>query len=304
PRDYRTVNEFWKLLSRQDMDAELAFMIIRNFRQIYFDQPYYDFDDFSPSAKKRVVVDVIPHIQSGTFWQRTVALAMLLSVSREEVEKYSESLLADQSTSEPLREVAFHVYLVAQSKTQARKTAIKELSEKNPVLRKTALAYLSMGPDAVSSVVDNKLALEFYRPEKGISKQWGLPIIPEAPDGLDPQLLKPLLKSDDPQVAAYAGYLLTLLDDPEGLPVLLDFWNHSGTRDLRWAQLVYSAIAYKNEISQIPLLTAIYEQQIKPERYSYDSLKEFYWTIRIMTGPDILALRKRIREEYGMDRLR
>lgn len=304
PRDYRALNEFWKLLSRPDMDAALAYMIIRNFREIYFDQPYYDFDDFSPSVKKRVVADVIPHIQSGTFWQRTVALAMLLSVSREEAEKYSESLLADKSTSETFREVALHVYLVAQTKTQARKSAIQALSEKNPVLRKIALAYLSMGPNAVSSVVDNKLALEFHQPEARLSQKWGLPIIPEAPAGLDPQQLKPLLHSDDPQIAAYAGYLLTLFDDPDGLPVLLDYWNHSGTKDLRWTQLVYRAIAYKNEISQVPLLTSIYEKQIKPERYRYDTLKEFYWTIRIMTGPDILALRKRIREEYGMNRLR
>ncbi|HCO22453.1 MAG TPA: hypothetical protein DIT97_05095 [Gimesia maris] len=116
--------------------------------------------------------------------------------------------------------------------------------------------------------------------------------------------MKPLLNSDDPQVAAYAGYLLTLLDDPDGLPVLLDYWNHSKTKDLPWARLVYRAIAYKNEISQVPLLTSIYEQQIKPLGYYNDIPKDYYWTIRIMTGPDILELRKRIRDKYGMDRLR
>ena len=304
PRDYRAVHEFWKLLTHQDMDAELAFMMIRNFREIYFGKAYYDFEDYSTSGKKRVAVDMVPHIQSGTFWQRTVALAVLLSVSRQEATKISESLLADQSTPEPLRKVALHVYLVAQTKTQASKSAIKALSEKNPVLRKTALAYLSMGPDAVSSVVDGKLALDFHHPEERISQKWGLPIIPEAPDGLDSQQLKPLLNSDDPQVAAYAGYLLTLLDDPDGLPVLLDYWNHSKTKDLPWARLVYRAIAYKNEISQVPLLTSIYEQQIKPLGYYNDIPKDYYWTIRIMTGPDILELRKRIRDKYGMDRLR
>ncbi|QDT41962.1 HEAT repeat protein [Gimesia alba] len=304
PRDYRAVNAFWKLLTRQDMDAALAFMIIRNFRQIYFGKSYYDFDDYSTSTKKRVAADMVPHIQSSVFWQRTVALAVLLSVSREEAEKISESLLSEKSTSEPLREVAFHVYLVAQTKTQARNSAIKGLSEKSPALRKIALAYLSMGTQAVSSVMNNKLALEFNNPEDSLSQKWGLPIIPEAPDGLDPQLLKPLLNSDDLQTAAYAGYLLTLLDDPDGLPVLLDYWSYSREKDLRWTRLVFRAIAYKNEISQVPLLTSIYEQQIKPLGYYKSMTKEFYWTIRIMTGPDILALRKRIRDEIGMHRLR
>jgi hypothetical protein len=30
---------------------------------------------------------------------------------------------------------------------------------------------------------------------------------------------------------------------------------------------------------------------------------EFYWTIRIMTGPEILKFRKQIRDEIGMGQL-
>jgi hypothetical protein len=32
-------------------------------------------------------------------------------------------------------------------------------------------------------------------------------------------------------------------------------------------------------------------------------VKDFYWTIRTMTGPQILALRKKIREEVGIAHL-
>ena len=32
-------------------------------------------------------------------------------------------------------------------------------------------------------------------------------------------------------------------------------------------------------------------------------VSEFYWTIRIMTGPDILKFRKQIRDEVGMNQL-
>ena len=33
-------------------------------------------------------------------------------------------------------------------------------------------------------------------------------------------------------------------------------------------------------------------------------MKEFYWTIRFMTGPEVLKLRKEIRDQVGMAALR
>ena len=34
------------------------------------------------------------------------------------------------------------------------------------------------------------------------------------------------------------------------------------------------------------------------------AIRDFYWAIRNMNGPEILALRKRIRDDVGMDNLR
>jgi hypothetical protein len=33
-------------------------------------------------------------------------------------------------------------------------------------------------------------------------------------------------------------------------------------------------------------------------------MREFYWTIRSMHGPEILKLRKKIRDEIGIEQLR
>jgi hypothetical protein len=41
----------------------------------------------------------------------------------------------------------------------------------------------------------------------------------------------------------------------------------------------------------------------QPDEDAY-RIREFYWTIRSMTGPSVLQLRKRIRDEVGMERLR
>ena len=68
----------------------------------------------------------------------------------------------------------------------------------------------------------------------------------------------------------------------------------------RLAVGVYRAIAYEDDTSRFPLITEIYERYEQESYY----VREFYWTIRIMTGPDALALRKRIRTEIGMDNLR
>jgi hypothetical protein len=51
-----------------------------------------------------------------------------------------------------------------------------------------------------------------------------------------------------------------------------------------------------------PLLEEIYHTY-QPNEDNYQ-IREFYWTIRSMTGPRAMQLRKLIRDEVGMDHLR
>jgi hypothetical protein len=64
---------------------------------------------------------------------------------------------------------------------------------------------------------------------------------------------------------------------------------------------VFEALAERNRAADVPVLEEIYEFLRK--EYDTDAVREFYWTIRTMTGPEVLALRKRIRSEVGMDSL-
>jgi hypothetical protein len=94
------------------------------------------------------------------------------------------------------------------------------------------------------------------------------------------------------------NYFLALLGEPRGLPALIQYWREQHAADKSWQRLVYRAIAALNDDAQVPVLDEIYKNH---ERYE---VREFYWSIRGMTGPQALELRKKIRKEVGMDYLR
>jgi hypothetical protein len=274
-------------------------------KRIYFGSSYYDLDAVSSGAKKRAAADLVPRAQSGSYWQRIIALVVLLSISREEAGEIAETIVADDSADSKLRSEALHIVLAFQTKTPATKTALEGLSHEDPVLRRISLAYLAVGSDAVSSIANEEISLNgsLFPSYFGSSSESGKPILPEAPERLDAKTLIPMLKSNDLQTAAYAGYLLTLLDQTEGLMSLINYWEKNGRQESRWTRLVYRAIAYSDESSYAPLLKSIYEKHIDKEGYSRD-VQELYWTIRIMSGREIVILRKQIRDEVGMERLR
>ena len=82
---------------------------------------------------------------------------------------------------------------------------------------------------------------------------------PSAAEGLQPAYLRPLLKSQDREAAALAGYLLALLGDSKGLATLVDYWHQQQDRQDPWTPLVYRAIAATGDPDFVPLLRSIYE---------------------------------------------
>ena len=58
---------------------------------------------------------------------------------------------------------------------------------------------------------------------------------------------------------------------------------------------MYRAVAVSDDPKYIPVLREIYG---KLERYE---ALEFYWTIRIMTGPEILKFRKEVRNKMAAE---
>jgi len=130
----------------------------------------------------------------------------------------------------------------------------------------------------------------------------GEPIVPEPPAGLTVESLLPLLEADDRRTAAQAGYLVALLGRAEGLSPLVAFWQTKATSDPGWMRMVYRAVASLNDGSKVGVLREIYNRLHNDENDSY--LPEFYWTIRSMTAPETLPLRKTIRDEVGVEQLK
>ena len=131
----------------------------------------------------------------------------------------------------------------------------------------------------------------------GVTRTSGQPIVPKPPVGLKVEDVRPLLGHAEPDVAACAGYLLVLLGDADGMAPLLRFWRQQRADYNEWTSLAYRAIAVADDPQYVPVLAEIYA---KLKEYE---VSEFYWTIRSMSGPEILKLRKRIRDEVGMSRL-
>ena len=79
-----------------------------------------------------------------------------------------------------------------------------------------------------------------------------------------------------------------------GLPPLLAYWESQSSTIAGTTRptLVYRAIATLDDDSQTPILEQMYKSFAKSQ---YEA-KQFYWIIRVMHGPNILKLRKTIRD--------
>ena len=113
--------------------------------------------------------------------------------------------------------------------------------------------------------------------------------------------MSPFLQSSRLEVAVCAAHLLALLHDPQGMELLLDHWR-AEPGDHAAQKMLYQAITATNDPQYVPLLEEVYFQMTKAEWVP--NMSDFYWTIRTMTGPEIIALRKKIRDEQGADKLR
>ena len=84
------------------------------------------------------------------------------------------------------------------------------------------------------------------------------------------------------------------------IDALCAYWREHERGDSGWQRLVYRAISASDDDALADVLEEIYEDMGSG---SYQ-MKEFYWTIRSMDGEKVQLLRKRIRKEVGMERLR
>ncbi len=296
-RDERAPDVFWKMLAEPDIDDSTADALLDGLREFVQRQESYMAAE-ARSARQRELAQAAEGMATrGTEMQRLAALALLAGLDREKAAQVASQLAEDATLGEALRRDAFQIVLATSGRVEADLRAVEALTGSDPARRKLALAHLTSSPVSYFYLRD-RFGVYLEDESVGRSRGAGLPIIPEAPQGLKPEHVRPLLKHADPEVVARAGYLLALLHEPEGLSPLLDFWREQRIADEEIDRLVYRAIAALDDSSQVGVLREIYG------RYDEYEVSEFYWTIRIMTGPEVLKLRKEIRAEVGMDRLR
>jgi len=157
--------------------------------------------------------------------------------------------LAEDSKAPPaLRRDALQVVLLMQSRADSRKPAIDALSHSEAGIRNLALSYLVHGRSKLGYLRDDLVYLNLYtdalmQEMMMMSGRGEAPAALEAPRGMKPEMLRPLLRDPDPRSVAYAGYLLALLGETEGLEPLLRYWRDHARTDDSWRRLAYVAVA-------------------------------------------------------------
>jgi hypothetical protein len=173
--------------------------------------------------------------------------------------KIARPLVEDDALPVIERTDALQIVLVGLPENEKVPFAIQQLSSPHLELQGKALASLTGDEMGLHSLRDGVFDLSAYHSYNNqVPRPSGQPIEPEPPSGLQAEPLLPLLDSNDPKFAAQAGYLLALLERPDGLPHLVAFWRTRVPNDPTWMRLVYRAISKLDDGAQVPALKEIY----------------------------------------------
>ncbi len=287
------------MLADKKLSDEQAHAVYAVLMVTYLGNRYYSPSNISASERRDLANAAKPRAEAGNERQRLIALALLAQATPDDAAAVAARLADDLKLSDSLRTDAFQIELLTRSAADARKLSLETMHGSNVARKRLAMIYLIHGTRELwnmhggiylYSVLNSTISFS--------SSRSGVPIIPKPPEGLTLADVRPLLGDANAEVAASAGYLMALLGDPSGMKPLLQYWRqHGETSSGEWKKLVYRAIAVSDDPKYIPALREIYS---KLEQYE---MSEFYWTIRIMSGPEILAFRKQIRDEVGASRL-
>jgi hypothetical protein len=256
-------------------------------------------DPTTLDINKPVMQDAAAMLDKGGELQKTEALCLMYGISPGATTRPATKILDNKSNSPALRRDALQVLLLSLPEPDGRAAAVSAIGD--PEMRKVAVPFLALGSQAVSNIRGDiylNTSSEVVTDYGGINQND--PIIHvKVPNGLDAQPLLGLLSDPDSDMAGYAGYLVALLGDHRGIDPLLKAARTHGFDSDDWTKMVYRAITRLDDDSQTPILEEIYKAIGK----NTWQIHEFYWTIRAMHGPNILKLRKKIRDEVGMAQL-
>jgi hypothetical protein len=299
-RDAKAAPALWSLLGRQEADDELAARVYQGLFKLYTGAEYFGSEGVPADVRKRVIDEARAHLGKGSETQRLVALALLMNVSLPDAAAEAAKIEQDKAAPEALRADAFQIRLLAGTNADATKAAVAALSSPLAGIRAVGVKFLATGADDLRYLRD-EIYLSFNNPEiersAYISQETPIDLSP--PRGVTVEMVKPFLGDRDQAIAADAAYLLALLGDRSGLDVLTERWRASKENE-RYRRLLYRAIAALRAEDLVPLLEEVYASYEGADYY----VREFYWTTHVIGGERALKLRKKIRDEVGMQRLR
>jgi HEAT repeat protein len=291
----------WDLLAGKDVSKEIVSSVQSSLLNIYLTERHWNLESLPKALVNEAIKENKERAASGSDAQRVVALSILLTASAADVPEVAEKIYRDAASSQSLREDALHVLLVASEKSQGAKLAVEALASDQPAMRSLALAYLAEDDEGLSY-----LRAGIYARGSVTHVYYSGQETPQvkAPAGLKEEMLLPFIQAGGKapgKEGALAGYLLALMGKNDGMDLLIAQWRAHQAEYNQWKQRVYRAIAALNDEKYVPVLEEMYSKWDKNTSYE---IREFYWTIRAMTGERILALRKKIRDEVGMSNLR
>jgi HEAT repeat protein len=299
--DVRASVLLWKELSAENMTADLAHSIfaaiVRN-HGLDLD-PGYGYDSLrAPVGVQSEALSALA--KSGPIWQRRVATAFLMFIDSQAAQEVAKAIVADENTVPELRSDAFQVLLQVVPLREQQRLAVTAISDSKSSLFPPAIAFLAQGRDGVRFIGNG----EFELPQRSSdSNSLASAARPPLPKDLTIELVQPAMESSNPETVAQGAYLLSMLGRPDGLERLLSNWRNSRATNSseQWEPLLIEAIAASKDASYVPVIEEIYQDM--HDRRPHE-IRTLYWTIRSMTGPEILRLRKKIRDEVGMESLR
>ena len=295
--DHRAAEPLWAMLADAKGGEEESGAIYAALTVAYLGNRYFSGSNISASDRRDLAKAARPRAETGSERQRLIALALLAQAAPDDAATAAARLAADRKLGDSLRTDAFQIELLTRSGPDARKLSLETMRGSNVARKRLAMIYLIHGARELWMLHDGIYLYNVLNSTVFSSSQSGTPIVPKPPEGLTLEDVRPLVGDANAEVAACAGYLMALLGDPGGIEPLLQYWRQHGDNSSEWKKLVYRAIAVTDDPKYIPVLREIYG---KLEQYE---MSEFYWTIRIMSGPEILAFRKQIRDEVGASQL-
>ncbi|MFI5378461.1 MAG: HEAT repeat domain-containing protein [Tepidisphaerales bacterium] len=295
--DPAAADALWGVLAAAD-SADNESYVHDALRTIYTGRRYGLPNNFSDEQRKAAVAAIAPRARAGPDRQRVVALALLLDVSPSDAAEHAAGLSQDAALSADLRLDAYRTLVLAGPPEAATKIAVQTLGGTEAAFKVTALAYLA-GDTSNIAYWHGRFTLG-NGSTRIYSSSSNVPDL-APPPGLKAEHVSPFLQNTDTDSISRAAYLVALLGERRGVDVLVAQWQREkqhGNHDLQ--RRVYRAIAAIGDAEYVPVLEEIYAS-LKDERYY---VREFYWTIRPLKGERALLLRKKIRDEIGMDELR